>query len=294
LETRALIHFIAVAEEKNIGRAALRLHVSQPALTRHIHELEDEVGAPLFTRTSTGMEITPAGSALLRRARTIQAELTQAKFDVKQADCQERRTFDINVHGSAIFNFVPRILSEFSKRNPDVELRLHNARKDQQVTLLRQCKIQIAFDRFLPREPDLAYELVHLEPRLQVALHKDHPLAAREVIHIGELTDEPFIGANFDAEMASKLHENDDSPLVVRHRADNILVALMLVSRGLGVTFGPPSIPMPNVVYRPCPERPSISINILCMYRKDDHSTLLMDMLETIREFRSAPDDEAS
>ncbi|GHU26159.1 LysR family transcriptional regulator [Betaproteobacteria bacterium] len=291
METRSLNYFIAVAEEKNIGRAASRLHITQPALTRQIHALEDEVGVPLFTRTTTGMEITPAGTALLRHARTIQIELEQAKLNAKQAACQERVPFDIGVYGSAIFDAIPRILGEFSKRNPNVELRLHNVRKDQQVVLLRQGKIQIAFDRFLPQEPDFAYELVQSD-RLHVALHRDHPLAAREIIDINELAGEPRVGASLDSEMVSKLAQiYGGSPTPVSHRADNILTALVLVSCGLALTFAPPSIHMPNVVYRPCSESPKFPFNLLCMYRKDDQSMLIRQMLETIRAFRAAQGD---
>ena len=289
MDTRSLIYFIAVAEEKNIGRAAARLHITQPALTRRIHALEDEMDVPLFIRTPAGMEITPAGTALLRRARTIQAELAQSRHDVKHADRAERVPFDIGVFGSAMFDVVPRVLGEFSKRNPHVELRLHNVRKDQQVTLLRQGKIQIAFDRFLPQEPDFAYELVHRE-QPYVALHRDHPLAAREVVDFEELAHEPCVGSSFDTETESALARVYGRQLPKHHRADNVLTALVLVSCGLAFTFAPPSIHMPNVVYRRCSGAPQIPFDLLCMYRKDDGSALIREMLETIRAFRAAQD----
>ena len=160
---------------------------------------------------------------MLRHARTIQIELEQAKLNAKQAACQERLPFDIGVYGSAIFDAIPRVLGEFSKRNPNVELRLHNVRKDQQIVLLRQGKIQIAFDRFLPQEPDFAYELVQSD-RLHVALHKDQPMAAREIININELAGEPRVGASLDTEMVSKLSQIYGGPQTsVSHRVDNVL-----------------------------------------------------------------------
>ena len=79
METRSLLYFIAVAEEKNIGRAAARLHITQPALTRQIQSLEDELDLPLFTRTVAGMDLTPSGVALLQHARNIRSELELAK-----------------------------------------------------------------------------------------------------------------------------------------------------------------------------------------------------------------------
>jgi DNA-binding transcriptional LysR family regulator len=290
LDTRSLIYFIAVAEEQNIGRAALRLPITQPALTRRIHALEDEVGTPLFTRTPAGMKITPAGVTLLRHARAIQAELTQAKRNVKQADYRERQPFDVAVYGSAIFNVVPQLLGEFSKRNPGVELRLHHVRKDQQIALLREGRILIAFDRFLPQEPDLAYELVCRE-HLCVAMREDHPLAAREVLSIGDLDGELCIDANFDSEIASKLAQFFGSSPLVSHHADDVLTCLILVSCGLGISFAPVSIRslgIPNVVFRPCLEALEVPFNLLCMYRKGDDSALVQDMLEVVKEFRAA------
>lgn len=285
MDTRSLIYFIAVAEEKNIGRAASRLHITQPALTRRIHALEDEMGVPLFTRTATGMEITPGGTALLKRARTIQVELAQSKHDVRNAKHQERVPFDIGVFGSAIFDVVPRVLGEFAKNNPDIELRLHNVRKDQQIALLRQGRIQIVFDRFLQQEPDFSYELVHREQTC-VALHKDHPLARRKTVDYRDLAGQPCIGSSVDTEMESTLSRIYGTSFLMRHRADNVLTALVLVSCGLAITFAPPSIHMPNVVYRRCSGIPQIPFDLLCMYRKDDGSTVIQKMLETIRAFR--------
>jgi DNA-binding transcriptional LysR family regulator len=80
-------------------------------------------------------------------------------------------------------------------------------------------------------------------------------------------------------------------PTPASHRADNILTALILVSCGLAIAFAPPTIPMPNVVYRPCSEGSKLPFDLLCMYQKDDQSTLIRQMLETIRAFRAAQGD---
>ncbi len=290
MDTRSLLYFIAVSEEKHIGRAALRLNLSPSALKRQIRSLEDRVGAPLFSRSSASVEITPAGTALLRHARTIQAELAQAKHNAQHTEPGERTPFDIGVYGSAIFTTIPQLLGRFAGKNPHVELRLHTIRKDQQFTLLRQGMIQLAFNRFLPREADFAYETVHREA-LWIALHKDHPLAVKDVIELSDLAGEPRVGSTSNRPMETKLSQIFDvSPRVV-HRADDVLSALALVSCGLCITFAPPSlrsINVPNVVYRRCAGAPEIPFDLVCMYRKDDGSELLQKMLETVREFRAA------
>jgi DNA-binding transcriptional LysR family regulator len=181
-------------------------------------------------------------------------------------------------------------LGEFSRRNPGVGLRLHHVRKDRQIALLREGGIQVAFDRFLPQEPDFAYEPVHREP-LCVALHKDHPLAAREAIDIADLDGEPCIGGNLDRDMASKVTQFFGVSPRFSHRADDVLSCLALVSCGLGITFAPlsmRSLGIPNVVYRPFLKTPEIPFTLLCMYRKGDRSPLVREMLETVRAFRSA------
>jgi DNA-binding transcriptional LysR family regulator len=295
LDTRSLLYFIAVAEEGNVGRAAARLHITQPALTRQIHSLEDEVGVPLFMRTSAGMEITTAGTVLLRHARAIQAELTQARLNARQAEGGERQALGVAVFGSAVFNVMPRLLARFASDHPRVELCLHHVRKDQQLSLLRQGEIQIAFDRFLPREADMAYEVVYRE-NLMVVLHEDHPLAAKETIDVGELSGETCVGAAADAGIEARLSQVFGTPMPrVAHRADGVLTVLTLVSAGLCVGFAPPSmraVGMPSLAFRPL-SGAKVPFDVVCMYCKGDRSAPLAGMLATVRAFRAASEKES-
>lgn len=291
MDTRSLLYFIAVAEKRSIGQAATCLHITQPALTRQIHSLEEEIGVALFTRSASGMEITAAGTALLQHARTIRAELAQAKTNARHAGNEGVQQLDIGVYGSAIFDVVPRVLSQFAQTHPNVEFRLHNAHKARQTELLRHGKTLIAFDRYLPNEPDLACELVCREYLVYVALHKDHPLATREVIEMNELIDEAQIGANSEVALASGLSQAYGFAPRISHRADDALSVLALVGCGFGISFVPPSLramQIPNVVYRPYTGGPKVPFDVQCMYRKDEQSPLLHAMLETIRAFRSA------
>ena len=292
MDTRSLLYFIAVAEHKGICQAAARLHITQPALTRQIHSLEDEIGVPLFTRCASGMEITPSGTALLAHARKIRAELAQAKINALSAVDEQSQQLNIGVYGSAMFDVVPRILSLFAATHPAVELRLHHTRKDQQIELLRRGKTLLAFDRHLPQAPDLACELVCREYLQYVALHKDHPLAKRDIIDLGELADEPRIGATSEDVLVAKLAQAYGSAPSFNHRADDLLSALALVGCGLGISFAPPSLQalqIPNVVFRPYTGGPQVPFDVQCMYRKDEQSPLLQAMLEVVRGFRSTP-----
>ena len=124
MDLRRLTYFVAVAEERHLGRAAERLHLSQPPLTRQIKALEAEVGAQLFERTPRGMVLTHAGETLLRDARAIFGRVDQA---ADRAARGKLGRLDVEVYGSAIFGIVPNILARFSRENPDVEIALCNA-----------------------------------------------------------------------------------------------------------------------------------------------------------------------
>lgn len=291
LETRSLLYFIAVAEEKNIGRAAARLHISQPALTRQIQSLEDEIGVPLFTRKGPGMAITPPGMALLEHARTIRTELAQAKTTVQHANSQQFHWLDVGVCGVAICTLMPQILARFSEAYPNIELRLHSANKEQLVEFLQQGRVQIIFDRYLPQEPGMTVEPALRECLTHVAMHKDHPRAAQDSIKMVDLAEEPHIGPNTDRSIAEGLTKLSGFQPKVDHRADDMLSVLELVGSGLGVSFVPPSVltlQIPNVVYRPLTEKQATPFDLQCMYRNNDQSSVLLAMLETVRAFRAA------
>ncbi len=288
METRSLLYFIAVAEEKNIGRAAARLHITQPALTRQIQSLEDELDLPLFTRTVAGMELTPSGVALLQHARNIRSELELAKQEALQARSEEPQRFDIGVYGSAVLTIIPRLLNLFSESFPEIELALHNAPKEQQIESLRCGRIQILFDRLLSEEPGLILEEVCQEP-LYLALPQNHRLAQRKSIERHELDGEIFILGN-DRRSDAKLAQMLGFEPKTSKRVDELLTALTLVSSGSGITFAPPSslsLRIPNVVYLPLAGTPEMSFSLQCMYRENNCSPLLQSLLEIVRAFRA-------
>jgi DNA-binding transcriptional LysR family regulator len=291
LETRSLLNFITVAETQNIGRAAERLNITQPALTRQIQALEEEIGVALFIRSSAGVELTAAGRAMLHHARTIKAELAQAKADARDAERTERARMHLGVYGSAIFSVVPRLLAEFSKTHPDIDFRLYNTRKDQQIELLRAGEILLVIDRFLPFEDDFGYETIYRES-LEIALHKDHPLVRKEVIEWDEIKDTLGVSGNYDTPLVQGLNQiTGNGNHHVRHRADDMLTAISLVSAGLGVCLAPPSIRalnFPDVVFRHCQGQAKVPFDVQCMYRRNDRSALLQEFLQTVRAFRES------
>lgn len=290
MEARTLSNFIVVAEEKNLRRAAMRLHITQPALSRQIQSLEEDIGAPLFTRSVNGMELTPAGESLLHHARNIKAEIELAKQDVLRTTREQRQQLDVGVSGSAMFNIIPEILEQFSKLHPDVDLVLHAARKEQQMQALRHGQILIAFERFLHEEADLACEEVLSEPML-LALHKDHPQASQPVIDIRTLRDELFIGGPVDKSADDQFFRLYGFRRRIEKRANDLMSGLNLVGCGYGIFWAPPSVQslhIRNVVYRPFLGGENPVFTLHCMYCKNEQSPLLHAMLEVIRTYRAA------
>jgi LysR family transcriptional regulator, benzoate and cis,cis-muconate-responsive activator of ben and cat genes len=192
MDIRQLKNFIAVAEERNIGRAALRVHLSQPPLTRQIHALENDLGVQLFTRTPRGVDLTQAGEALLKDARSICGLADQAAERALLAGRGQIGRLDIGVFGTAMFDVLPRLLSGFIEKHPQVKLVLHHDPTPAQVSALRQGRVLLVFERMLPNESDIAIELVARE-RVLVALHQSHPLASKKMITMQDLRDEPMI-----------------------------------------------------------------------------------------------------
>lgn len=293
MDSRQIKYFIAVAEELNISRAAERLHISQPPLTRHIHALEEELGVLLFTRTSWGVELTAAGEMLLNHARNIHNHMELAAEEARSLGRGEVGRLDIGVFGSPLLTDLPLILDTFGVTHPGVKMVIHNAPKEQQFEALRQGRIMISFDRYLldlADFPDLHMELVTREP-LMVALNQRNPLSAKETIHFTELRGQPMIAgmarAGVKAPPQVLFQHYGFQPNIVQ-RAGDIVSAIAMVAGGFGCSLVPSSLQvlqLPNVVYRPLITEIEVMAELYCVYRQETPSPLLNEFLITVRNY---------
>jgi len=288
-DLRQLRYFIAVAEEGNVHRAAVRLHVSQPPLTRQIKALEDSLGVQLFRRTHWGVELTQAGQALLSEARSINAHIDHGLDRARRVGRGESGRLDVGVFGSGALSLVPQVLRRYSTLYPDVQIVLLNVMQSAQVEALRQRRLLITFDRYLPEDDDLIVEIVVRERQL-VALQKDNPLAKRAVVPLRALAASPFIvgrDARHAHRVAALCQANGFDPHVGQEAGD-MVTGLALVANGYGVQIVPESIrtvSMPGLVYRPISAKGDSSIDLQCAYRRDEPSSLLAALLAVIRDF---------
>ena len=301
MDLRHLRYFIAVAEEQNIGRAAARLHISQPPLTRQIQQLEEELGVRLFTRTPRGMELTEAGELFLEEARNIRALVEQATERTQRAGQGKLGRIDVAIFGSGILDTIPKLLLAFRNAYPEVKVVLHSMTKGEQIEALRQRRISVGFNRLLAPLPDLVSELVTTEALL-LAVNENHPLAREAVVPFQALAEHPLIlypnGArpNLVDKVMGLCQQMGFVPEVVQEVGDTV-TGIALVASGFGVCLVPQSalvLTLPGVVYRPLSGAPeNASVDLSCIYRADDQSPILAAFLETVRAFaRQAPHPE--
>ncbi|MEV5546613.1 LysR substrate-binding domain-containing protein [Streptomyces sp. NPDC052309] len=188
LDLRKLRYFVAVAERLHFGRAALALHVTQPALSRQVRQLEHDLGAVLFSRTSREVTLTPAGEQLLHDARALLAAAQAAQERAGRIGAG-RHTLTV---GFMLGTDVTAALNAFSANHPDVPIELVRIRWWNQARSLLDGTVDIAFVR-LPVDSD-GLDVLPLYPeRLSAVLPARHPLAGEAGMHVTALAGEPVL-----------------------------------------------------------------------------------------------------
>ncbi len=191
---RDLRYFVAVAEELHFTRAADRLYISQPALSKQIKMLERQLGAPLFDRGRDGVRLTPVGEALLPHARQVLAAWDRGWADAEQAKKRQQATLVAGMSTSpGRGGLLAAIRSRFTVLQPAATVQLRQVSWDDPTAGLADGVVDVAFV-WLPLPDPVRYQwtVVAHEQRL-IALPDTHPLASRAVIEFADLLDEPFL-----------------------------------------------------------------------------------------------------
>jgi len=295
MDLRQLRYFVAVAEEGHIGRAAARLHLSQPPLTRQIQQLEADLGVTLFIRTPRGMELTPAGQLFLEEARNIRALVDQATERTQRAGQGRLGRLDVAIFGSGILDVIPKLLRAFGDRYPDVKVVLHTMGKAEQIEALRQKRITAGFNRMVAPLDDIVAHPVITESLL-LAVPSGHSLAALEAVPFTELARHPLVlfpssgRPNFIDKVISLCDQAGFEPSISQEVGDAV-TGVALVASGFGVCLVPASattLQLPGVVYRPLSDAPkACCVDLSCMHRAGDGSPILRGLLGVIEEFRA-------
>jgi len=283
MELRHLRYFVAVAEELNFGRAATRLRIAQPPLSRQIRDLEREIGAALFERVARGVELTPAGRAFLPEARLTLAQAERAQRTALRAAHGETGRLRVGfVEAATHSGILPDVLSFFRAHLPSVGLSLFELDALRQAEAFQDDRIDIGVLHSAPLDAArwLRVEPVYTEPVI-LALPKTHALAGRSRLALAALAGEAFVGfprvvapEMFDDIIAS-CRRAGFSPRIVQEAAGWHTLA-SLVSAGVGVGVVPRSIAefqQPGVVYRPVRDL-AVEMALLAVWKRAERSAV--------------------
>lgn len=194
MELRHLRYFVIVAEEQNVTRAAARLHVSQPPLSRQIRDLEAELGVELFRRTAKSLALTEAGKIFLSEARAILLRVDQAVETIRTVANPRRETLHVGYAPSLTVRLLPRTLVIFERDHPGVRISLHDLSSEECIRRLSTGKIDLALTvrPSASRMRGLTFEKLAGYP-LCCAVAASHPLAGKKEVALSDLKSERFI-----------------------------------------------------------------------------------------------------
>jgi DNA-binding transcriptional LysR family regulator len=292
MELRHLRYFVAVGEEQHYGRAARRLRVAQPALSRQIQDLERELGFTLFERLPRGVKLNAAGKLFLEDARRVLQELSEAAIRAGRVASGRSGTLRVGFTENASWRgVVPDSFRRFRERQPDAELQLQPAASLEQVEAIRSGRLDAAFVNFMPKSDPEFDQLLVARQHVELAAPKRHPLTRLKKLRLRDLTDAPFVWfprranpAFYDQLMLECYRGGLKSPRIVQEGVNEPTI-LSLVSTGMGVGWV-----LATARWR-CPDSvvilPVVDLNIpltlALVRRKDNTSPLLANFVTEVR-----------
>lgn len=292
MELRHLRYFVAVAEELHFGRAAERLHIAQPPLSRQIRDLEEELGVPLFDRVARGIELTPAGRAFLPEARLTLAQAERAQRSAQRAAKGEIGRLRVGFVEAATYSAIlPNVLGFFRMHLPQIGLSLFEMSSGEQEEAFRDGRIDLGMLDNPPPDAErwLNVEPVYADP-LVAALPESHPLAAAARVTLADLAGDSFV--LFPRSDVPRLYDEfiascraaGFSPRVVQQAAGWHTLA-GLVGAGVGTGFVPRSLAdarRPGIVYKRV-RGLTVAVEMSAAWKKGDTSPVRERFVTALR-----------
>ena len=292
MELRHLRYFVAVGEEQHYKRAAQRLRVAQPALSRQIQDLEEEIGFKLFDRLPRGVKISAAGKCFMEDARRILHEVNEAAARAGRVASGQSGTLRVGfVESISWHGVVPDSFRQFRERQPDAELQLKPASSFELTEAVQSGRLDVGFVFTIA---NIGCELAQLplaSLNLMLAVPKGHPLTKFKRLRLRDLNDAAFVWfprrespAYYDRLMHECFRGGLKSPHVVQEGVNEATI-LSLVSCGLGVAF------VSSATRWRCPESVvllpvtdlKLPLPLAVVWRKDNASPLLAKFVDDVR-----------
>lgn len=289
MKFRQLRYFLVVADELHFGRAAERLAISQPPLSWNIQQLEQDIDAKLFERSSREVRLTPAGRAFVPAARALLAQADEAARLARDVERGVGGVLRIGFVGSMLYRGFPELLREFAVERPHIQIQSSELNSGEQIVALSHGQIDVGFAHSLRLSPALARLTYSIEPFI-CCLPAAHPLAGSTKLRPEQLRDEVFVMFSRAAspdyyERVLTLCTSAGFYPTVYHESRHWLSVVSLVAQGLGVALVPESLAgstLKGAAFVPL-EGASIQAETYCVWRSDDENAALQAFLTGVR-----------
>jgi DNA-binding transcriptional LysR family regulator len=305
VELRHLRYFVAVADALGYRRAAANLHISQPALSKQIKELETQVGARLLHRNTGGVRLTEAGAVLLEETRDILERVEMAVTATQEADAGRGGHLTIGSLGAISASFLPVSLAAFRARFPQVEVELHEASMPDQISALTAGTIHLGF--VTAQGVSIPSHLATVEvlvARLAVAIGREHRFARRPAVSLSELAEESILclGDAGHHDLHQKFVAAIFNARGIRHRpikrvnSYESLVALVAGGHGVSMLLPLNLAQGKNAILfrRVAEDGDDLIVRLLAVWRKSGGSQLARNFVEVLRSgSKTAPNAQA-
>ncbi|MCE0732432.1 LysR family transcriptional regulator [Halomonas sp. G15] len=290
MELRQLLYFTAVAEERSFSRAAEKLNISQPPLSRQVQQLEDELGVRLLDR-GRPLTLTPAGKFFFEHVADMLQRFEDVRSRTRLLGREKQARISVGFVASTLYDQLPELLRRLRLAEPDVELELHEMTTPEQVAALCSGRIDVAFGRLHFDDDTISMEVIHKD-RLLLALPRQHFLTSRDEISLRDIAAQPLI-------LGQRLPRPSYTDLVMRYFHDqglrpviafevrDLQTALGLVGANAGVSLIPAAarrIARDDVVFREISES-GLEVPVLMGYRKGETNPMLVRIKALIRDF---------
>lgn len=301
MEFRHLRYFVAVAETKSFTKAAERLFIAQPPLSRQIQQLEAEIGVQLFERGTRPLQLTEAGKFFYQHALKLLSSAEEVKTMTTRIGVVER-SIKIGFVASLLYGLLSKIIYVFRQQHPHLKVELIEMSTLEQIQALKKGQIDVGFGRLRISDPHIKRILLREEP-LMAAIHQSHPLAQQKSVSLVELEQEQLflypntVGPNFATQVHSIFSEYHLTPPHLK-LVREIQLALGLVAAAEGICVVPESaqsVQLAHVHYIPMTEDRAISPVFMALRHLDaaDDLHALFDCIYQVYDLEAIKYDRA-
>jgi DNA-binding transcriptional LysR family regulator len=288
MELRHLHYFKAVAEELNFRKAADRLFISQPGLSRQIRQLEEELSVTLFDRDQRNVSLTAAGSYLKAEVDFLLNHLETIKGQLNQIQAGKIGELRIGFLGSASNQIIPRLMSKLNAYQPLVSVNLEELSNSLQVEMVKKDKLDIGFVR-LNSVPDELEMKTIARDSFSLVVPTNHPIAAVDFVSMIQFKEESFVlfssdYSNFYYDQIIGICRDAGFLPKIQHKSVHALTIFKLVESGLGVAIVPTSIQEGyeiNVRFMEIPDIPQFT-ELVVIWKTGNRNPVLKQVLALI------------